>query len=161
MKGGISVPILMPAFLIFWVILNGKITIEIVAFGMLISILVGIFAYGVMGFDFSKEKKISRKLVPVIIYLIILVYEVIKANFYMINLVLSPKIEIEPKLRYFTVDLKSTLSKVVLADSITLTPGTITVLLVDDEYLIHAIDEEVQEGIEESIFVKKLKELEG
>ena len=48
----------------------------------------------------------------------------------------------------------------VLANSITLTPGTITVTLEEDEYLVHCLDRELGEGIESCSFEKRLEELE-
>ena len=47
-----------------------------------------------------------------------------------------------------------------LANSITLTPGTITVSLKDDTYEVHCLDKGLSEGIEDSCFVKLLKEME-
>jgi multicomponent Na+:H+ antiporter subunit E len=48
-----------------------------------------------------------------------------------------------------------------LANSITLTPGTITIHLEDGKFGIHAIDAPLGEGIEDSGFVRKLKNIEG
>jgi multicomponent Na+:H+ antiporter subunit E len=47
-----------------------------------------------------------------------------------------------------------------LADSITLTPGTITVSLEGNEYVVHCLDKELAEGINTSVFVTLLKRLE-
>ena len=48
-----------------------------------------------------------------------------------------------------------------LANSITLTPGTITVSLEDDTLLVHCLDKTLSEGMEDSEFVKMLEKLEG
>ncbi len=93
-------------------------------------------------------------------YLLLLLAEIIKANYSVICLILSPKYEIEPKLVKFRVDLKSDTLRAVLADSITLTPGTITVTLEGDEYLVHCLDKDLAEGMSDSEFVRKLKEFE-
>ena len=58
-------------------------------------------------------------------------------------------------------DLKSETAKVMLANSITLTPGTITVSLEDDTLLVHCLDKTLSEGMEDSEFVKMLEKLEG
>mgnify|MGYP002513500138 CR=1 FL=1 len=47
-----------------------------------------------------------------------------------------------------------------LANAITLTPGTITVLLEDDVYTVHCLDESLAEGMNESVFVKMIEEIE-
>ena len=79
----------------------------------------------------------------------------------MLKLILSPRLTPEPRLVRFRTDLKSGLAKVMLANSITLTPGTITVTVEGNEFLIHCLDEELAEGIEQSAFIPILKEMEA
>lgn len=145
---------------VFWIILNGNVTGEIVLFGLAISLVVYKFTYKSTRLTSSLERKAVSKLISIIEYLAILVFEVYKANVEIIKQVLSPNPEIKPALKYFRADLKSRISLVALANSITLTPGTITVTMNEDELLIHALKEEYLDGIEESIFVEKLKKLE-
>ena len=145
---------------VFWIILNGNVTTEIILFGLGICLVIYKFAYRSTRLTSSLEKKAVRKLSSIIEYLAILVFEVYKANIEIINQVLSPNPEIKPALKYFKADLNSRISLVALANSITLTPGTITVSMNEDELLIHALKEEYLDGIEDSIFVDKLKKLE-
>ncbi|MBQ8547563.1 MAG: Na+/H+ antiporter subunit E, partial [Lachnospiraceae bacterium] len=56
--------------------------------------------------------------------------------------------------------LKTDLARTVLANSITLTPGTITVELTEDEFKVHCLDKEMAEGIEDSVFVRLLLKME-
>ena len=84
----------------------------------------------------------------------------IKANIDIIKLVLSKDPEISPTLKPMKARLKSRISRVALANSITLTPGTITVTMNENNLLIHAIEKSNLDGIEESIFVEKLQEIE-
>ena len=86
--------------------------------------------------------------------------EILKANIGVMQLILSPKMEVEPKLVRFRTDLKTDLARVILANSITLTPGTITVTLEGDEYLVHCLDKSMAEGMDDSIFVRLLHQLE-
>ena len=62
---------------------------------------------------------------------------------------------------YFNTDLKTGLAKVLLANSITLTPGTITVSVEDNRFCVHCLDRELAEGLEDSAFVELLKEIEA
>ena len=104
---------------------------------------------------------ITLKRLPFLIaYLLILIWEIIKANIQVIKITLAKKLEFEPCIVYFKTDLKEPFTKVLLANSITLTPGTITVSLEDDVYCIHCLDKSMGEGIENSIFVKKLRKIE-
>ena len=86
-----------------------------------------------------------------------------KANVDVIKIIFSPKkAEIQPALVRFHTDLKSEASLVALANSITLTPGTYTVELENGEYVVQALDrEKFGEGLEDSVFVKQLRRLEG
>lgn len=145
---------------LFWLILNASITLEIVIFGAIFSALVTMFSYKVTRVSSSLEKKAFKKIGLIIKYLLILVVEIIKANIDVIKLVLSRNPELSPTLKTIKVDLKSRVSLVALANSITLTPGTITVSMNKNELLIHALTKENLEGMEESVFVTQLKEME-
>lgn len=145
---------------LFWLILNASITLEIVIFGAIFSALVTKFSYKVTRVSPSLEKKAFKKIGLIIKYLLILVVEIIKANIDVIKLVLSRNPELSPTLKTIKVDLKSRVSLVALANSITLTPGTITVSMNKNELLIHALTKENLEGMEESVFVTQLKEME-
>ena len=155
----------MPISIIFtyllWIILNGKVTVEILLIGVKVTAIVAYFTYKLTRTTFALERRITRKIFGIIEYLVILVVEVYKANMGVVQIILDSEAELKPTLGYFTTDLKSNYSRVALANSITLTPGTITVTLTKDEYLIHALDASMLDGIGESIFVEKLRKLEA
>lgn len=147
-------------FFLCWVIFAGKITLEIALFGLAISAAVFCFQCKFLDYSLKKEKKLYRNLGWGIGYGIILILEILKANLGVMHLILSPAEEVEPKLVRFRTNLKSNLSRVILANSITLTPGTITVTLEEDEYLIHCLDNSMADGIDDSVFVQMLEEME-
>ena len=92
--------------------------------------------------------------------MLVLVKEIVKANFAVMHMILSEKEELEPALVSFESDMQTPTGKAFLANAITLTPGTITVTLEDSEYVVHCLDESLAEGMDDSIFVKLLSELE-
>lgn len=147
-------------FFALWLIFNGRVTGEILIFGVGISLLLFGFICKFMDYSLKKELRTYRNIWRGISYIVLLLKEIIKANYSVIHLILSPKYEIEPKLVRFKTDLKSDTSRVILADSITLTPGTITVTLEGDEYLIHCLDKDMAEGMEDSEFVHRLRAFE-
>ena len=153
----------MPVFLLFfavWMILNGKVTAEICIFGVLISAALFYFMCRYMEYSLKKELLLFR-LVPLFIhYFGVLVKEIVKANVCVLKIILSPELQPEPAFVYFDTDFKTGLARVLLANSITLTPGTITVSVEDDRFCVHCLDKELAEGMETSIFVKLLKEME-
>ena len=153
----------MPVFLLFfavWVILNGKVTAEICIFGVLISAALFYFMCRYMEYSLKKELLLFR-LVPLFIrYFGVLVKEIVKANVCVLKIILSPELQPEPACVYFDTAFQTGLAKVLLANSITLTPGTITVSVEDDRFCVHCLDKELAEGMEDSVFVKLLEEME-
>lgn len=153
----------MPVFLLFfavWMILNGKVTAEICIFGVLISAALFYFMCRYMEYSLKKELLLFR-LIPLFIrYFGVLVKEIVKANVCVLKIILSPELQPEPAFVYFDTDFETGLARVLLANSITLTPGTITVSVEDDRFCVHCLDKELAEGMETSVFVKLLKEME-
>lgn len=66
--------------------------------------------------------------------------EIVAANLAVVRLVMAPEMDVEPRLVRVPVDLRSGLGRCVFANSITLTPGTVTVDVEDDGFLVHALD---------------------
>ncbi len=146
--------------LVLWIILNGRLSVEVLVLGVLISGIICLFASKCMGYSFKKERGVLKCVPGFIRYCFLLLFEIIKANLDVMHLILSPRLEPEPQLIKVHIPLKTVLGRVVLANSITLTPGTITVDLEGDEYTIHCLDKELGEGIEDSSFVHRLTRLE-
>ena len=74
-----------------------------------------------------------------LVYLIILIWECIKANFDVAYRVLHPAMPIKPGIVKVKLELQSDFGRAMLANSITLTPGTIAVDIVDDYIYVHWI----------------------
>lgn len=146
---------------LLWVIFNGQITTEIALFGVVISLVFYIFLCKAFGFSISKDISLIKKSGLVIEYLFVLFIEIIKANICVGKIMLSEKEEVEPAIVKFKTGLKSERARVVLANSITLTPGTITVRLQYDEFTVHCVDKSLAKGLSDSIFVKLLMRMEG
>ena len=68
---------------------------------------------------------------------------------------------VEPALIEFETHFKNDISRFLLANSITLTPGTITVAVKGDRFIVHCLDRTLAEGIESSVFVKLLEKIES
>ncbi|MFH1692927.1 MAG: Na+/H+ antiporter subunit E [Bacillota bacterium] len=76
----------------------------------------------------------------VFIYLPVFIWKLILANFDVARRVLSPKIPLNPGIVKIHTDLKGDFGKLTLANSITLTPGTLSIDIVDDNLFIHTVD---------------------
>ena len=147
-------------FFVFWILLNGRITTEIVLFGLVISAAIYWFICKYMDFSIRKDLLLWKSLGFLLFYLGVLIKEIAVANLNVMKLVYSPKMAPEPGLVYFKADLKSGLARVLLANSITLTPGTVTVSLEGNQYCVHCLDMSFGDGIENCIFVQLLKKWE-
>jgi multicomponent Na+:H+ antiporter subunit E len=144
-----------------WIVFNGKFTLEILIFGIVLSAALYLFTWKVLGYGPKQEKEVLRKLPRMLLYFLLVFKEIVKANWGVLKIVLNPKSKIEPKMVYFKTDLEKDTSKVALANSITITPGTITVNVSDNVFCVHALDASMADGIDECDFVVKLREMEG
>ena len=148
-------------FFLVWIIFNGQFTLEIAAFGLVISGAMYWFICKFMDYSPRKDLVICKRFFLVLHYIFILLKEILKANVVVFKMVYSAKYHFEPAVVHFTTSLNSTFARVLLANSITLTPGTITVSLIDNEYVVHCLDKELADGIDSSIFVKLLERIEN
>jgi multicomponent Na+:H+ antiporter subunit E len=146
-------------FFLAWIIFNGNVTVEIVIFGVVIAALMFAFMCKFMDYSFKKEINVYKKSIWFLAYVGLLIREIIKANLAIIPKILTVEEEMEPCLVKFRTSLKSDFTRMLLANSITLTPGTITVSLKGDEYIIHCLDTSLAEGLENSEFEKVLVRL--
>lgn len=147
-------------FFLIWIIFNGQFTLEIAAFGIVVAGLIYWFICKFLDYDPKMDLFLIKKMFQIIHYVFVLVTEIIKANFAVIKMIMSSKYEIEPALVRFKTDLRTTPARILLANSITLTPGTITVALNGDEYVVHCLDKSLAEGINSSVFVTLLQKME-
>ena len=146
---------------IFWCVLNGRITLEICIFGVLLSAAVCALMCGFCGYSIDKEKKLFRNFGLLIAFAWVLVKEIVKSSIRVMEIVLNKNIRIEQALVTFDADLKTEASRVMLANAITMTPGTITVLIEDNHYTVHCLSREMIDGIEDGEFVRLLKRMEA
>ena len=148
-------------FLLAWIVFNGNITLEIFIFGVVIAAVMLAFMCKFMDYSLKKELNVYKKSIWGLAYIILLIREIVKANLAIIPKILTVKEEMEPVIVKFRTSLKSDFTKMLLANSITLTPGTITISLEGDEYTIHCLDTSLAEGLENSDIEKALKKLDG
>lgn len=148
-------------FFVAWIIFNGRITLEISLFGIAVAGLMFGFICKFMDYSVEKERALYKKVPLFGKYVVLLIREIIKANLVVCRMILTRREVMEPVIVKVPTNLKTETAKVILANSITLTPGTITVSLTDQELLVHCLDKTLAEGMEDSEFVKLLEQMEG
>lgn len=147
-------------FFLIWVIFNGQFTAEIAAFGVVIAGAMYWFLCKFFNYSPRYDLFLWKEAPLLLQYMLTLIWEILKANLTVFRLIYTAEYKLEPAVVHFKTDLHTTFAKVLLANSITLTPGTITVALTDNEYTVHCLDKELAEGISSSVFVKLLEKIE-
>ena len=147
-------------FLVLWIVFNACFTWEIFWFGVAIAACMYAFICKFMDFSFQKDMIWTKRSLLLLRYLVILIVEIIRANIAAMKLLFSEKNAVEPILIRFRTSLQTKAARVLLANSITLTPGTITVSLEGDELVVHCLDKTLAEGLADGIFAKELERLE-
>lgn len=148
-------------FFMMWVIFNGQWTTEIALLGLFLCAALYLFAWKFMGYGPAQDLHALQRLPRALAYLWTLLVEIFKANIHVMRLILSPQYEVEPELIEFHTKLRTDPARAVLADSITLTPGTITVLVEGDRFVVHALDKTLGDGVDDSDFERRLLKMEG
>ena len=124
-----------------WIVLSGNFSGLLIGLGLFSSALVAWFFHDLLFPSVTMGHiRIFTKFSAYIPWLIL---EIIKANFHLLYLVFHPRMKelIDPHIVTFKTDLKSDLAITTLANSITLTPGTITITAVrEGTFRVHAID---------------------
>ena len=150
---------LMCVFLfLLWLIFNGRVTLEICLFGIVVTGLVYAFCVAVLGYHPRNE---LRRLGRYLQYGVTLVWEIVKANVQTMKVILSHKAAYRPAVVRLQVPLEEASSRVLLSNSITLTPGTVTIRQHEEEFLVLCLDKDGGEAIPDWNLVRILKKLEG
>lgn len=147
--------------LLVWIIFNEKLNLEILLFGLVIAGAVFAFMCKFMNYGMKRELDFYRKLPGFLHYACVLVKEILMANLNVCRLILSEKEEIDPALVEVRSVMRTPAGRAFYANAITLTPGTITVTMEDDVYVVHCLDDTLAEGLVDSGLEKMLHELEG
>jgi len=124
--------------MIFWLMLTFEFTISNLIVGSVASLITSVI------FARFFVKNVYKLIQPkryfwFLVYLVVFIWECIKANIDVAYRVLHPAMPIRPGIVKVKTTLKSDLAKMLLANSITMTPGTITVDIIDDYLYIHWI----------------------
>ena len=142
-----------------WLLLSNHFNTLFISFGVAtctISVFVGVR----MGI-------VDRESVPVhlvwrgALYLPWLVCEIFKSNVRVARIILSPRLRVDPSIVHFRASQRTDLGRFIYANSITLTPGTVTTGIVGDDLEVHAIVQEEIDGTEENEMNRRVAVLEG
>jgi multicomponent Na+:H+ antiporter subunit E len=88
-------------------------------------------------------------------------WEIIKANWDVARRIIDPKLPISPTLTSIKSTQRTDLGQVFFANSITLTPGTVSVRVLSGEILVHGISKDGVDDLAEGRMDRRISELEG
>lgn len=150
----------MPLLLyVIWIILCGRVSVDVLLTGLAVTFAVCLFCSRYLDIDMRFRVRDIKRLPKLIALVFALLGEIMKANMRVVRFIYLPA-KSESEIVTFKTDLKSRLSRVALANCITLTPGTITGLLDGDEYTVHCLDSSMAQGLGQGCIYDILKSME-
>ncbi|MBI9060512.1 MAG: Na+/H+ antiporter subunit E [Marinilabiliaceae bacterium] len=124
--------------LALWLLFSGNLSISSLVIGLIVSVITVLSFHRYLVWDVAKLFQPIRYY-WFAIYLFIFAWECLKANLDVAYRVLHPDLPIKPGIVKVKTRLKTDIARTTLANSITMTPGTITVDIVDDFIYVHWI----------------------
>lgn len=148
-------------FFALWLLFNGRLGWDILGFGLVLSALVTLFAVKVCGWSDRKSRRLLKIGWQLLCYGGCLVVEIVKANLAAIRVILSPYCRlVRPRIFHFESHLHRGFLQTILANSITITPGTYTLGIYDSTLMVHALNGDFAEGTPESDLNHRLMAME-
>lgn len=143
----------------FWLLLSGELDSHfLLASGILAAAVTTFICQRLPGSEKVLGEKVRIAAIP--FYLPWLLYQVILANVDVIARVWNPSLPISPRLVKVPTYLSQPLALTLLANSITLTPGTVTVRVDDGELLVHTLDGKARKELLELPMEKRIQRME-
>lgn len=143
---------------LFWIVLNGRLDVDVLITGAVSALAIWFFTIRFTGWSIKKEKQAIMLLPSAAAFFVRLFVEIFKANIGVLKVIVTGKTD--PYIRTIQTSLKTKLARVLLANSITLTPGTVTVQLEGDRLTVHCLTKEMADGLTDFILEKKLMKME-
>ncbi|HAK56859.1 MAG: Na+/H+ antiporter subunit E [Vicinamibacterales bacterium] len=148
----------------FWLILSGKFDLFHLLAGAACAVTVATTTGRLLRLPPAVGPSVAHPLAGVawirfLGYLPWLAGQVVRANLHVVGIVLHPRLPIDPCLVRLDVPAPHTLARLTLTNSITLTPGTVTLDVDSDGYLVHALTARSAAGLEQGATVQRVRRL--
>lgn len=144
----------------FWVLLSGEFTPILILSGIISSLLVSYWSHDLLLGNADIKLEIVRT-IRFIKYLPWLLWQITLSSIDLAYRTLHPRMPIDPRIISFKNEYKTDMGAVTLANSITLTPGTVTIEVNRDEFIVHAIANESAKSLISGEMQAKVMEIEG
>ena len=130
--------ILFATLMLFWLMLSGKLDTDVLIVGAVASLIIALLYRDGLSF-FTEFRFTPQAIVAGFRYYGYFLQELFKSNLKMAAIVLSPSLPITPGIVKVRTRLKSRMGRLMLANSITLTPGTLTVEMAGEWLYLHCV----------------------
>lgn len=141
-----------------WLCLSGLYTVLLVSLGVLSAISV-VWLCRHLG-TFHGNSEMLRLNIRLYRYLPWLLIEIIKSNLHVASVILHPLQNIHSKIIYRPTSQRTDSARTVHANSITLTPGTISIDIQPNFITVHALTEHTAQGIQDNAMDTRVSQLE-
>ena len=150
----------------FWMVLSGRTETKFIVYGLITALVTTWVTYPLLlvpNKDGSKQYFVFGVSIPkFIMYFFWLMWQLVLANVDVLLATTAQELDIDPKVVRFYFRADNPMASVVLANSITLTPGTVTINVTDDGlYEIHALTRGAAAGVLDGSMQKKVAALYG
>ncbi|PAJ73043.1 hypothetical protein CJF42_17925 [Pseudoalteromonas sp. NBT06-2] len=145
--------------IIFWTVNSGHYTHSILILGLLSIVLVLLICQRMKLVD--QESLPLHLLIRISAFYCWLTKEIILGGIYVLKRILQGDTSIDPKIINIPLDFKDDICKVIFANSITLTPGTITLKLDNESIQVHALTTELADALINGEMARRIKMLES
>ena len=150
----------------FWMVLSGRTETKFVVYGILTAVVTTWVTYPLLlvpNKDGSKKYYVFGFSIPkMIMYFFWLMWQLVLANIDVLLATTGQELNIDPKVVRFRFRADNPMASVILANSITLTPGTVTMNVSDDGvYEIHELTVGAAAGVLDGGMQKKVADLYG
>lgn len=146
-------------FFLLWLLMTGELSLHACLWGAVVSAAMTWFCAKFLEYRVSLPR--PSRLWRWVRYLGYLLVEMLKAGFVVMRLVYTKGRNMRPMLIWFDTPLQEDRVRAILANSITLTAGTITVTATDGRFCVHTLDAPLAEEIEDCEFQRRLEKMEG
>ena len=150
----------------FWILLSGKFDLKFLTYGALTAVISAWICVPLLLLPNAKGTKkyfiFDVPLAKYAVYWLWLLNEVVKANIDVVKATVKSEMVINPRVIRFRIKMDNPMAHATLANSITLTPGTVTLNVTEDGlYEIHALTDGAAEGLLEGGMQKRIADLFG
>jgi multicomponent Na+:H+ antiporter subunit E len=144
---------------VLWWLLSGQTSPFLLECGVVVCLVVAWISMRMRLVD--EESQPFRMLPRLVVYMPWLLWQVVLSNWDVVKRVWTPGLGIAPEVIKVPCEMKTAFGRVTYANSITLTPGTVTIEAGGGNFLVHALHDEAAAGLESGEMHARIRRVEG